>query len=192
MPETSVCKNMNAVVDIKTEMKEKVANLVHLEVPVEQIARVCSCEVAQINALLEDEEFKVILASKTIDTIEENKQFNDGWDAAEARALKVINTTLETTMDPDFALRAAAVSNKAIRRGSLGRAINGNNVTTAVINLTQTFVNRLEHFANDGATVINHGAPKQHDSLEPSQVEKMFVINRAATTLNEIDENKNG
>lgn len=165
---------------------EKMARMVLFDVPEEQIARAVG--MPEITDALESKEFKDILSSVSTEYFEHNQQLNDGWNSIEALALGTIVENLTWSRDPDFALRAAAVANKAHRRGDVSQQpINGQAGARAVINLTANFIDKLQQFnmgteksavngnGSDAVVVNNEPPHKDTDYMVPEKVEKLFV-----------------
>lgn len=168
---------------------EKMARMVLFDVPEEQIAKAVG--VPEIADALESKEFKDILSGISTEYFEQNQQLNDGWNSIEALALGTIVDTLVWSKDPDFALRAAAVANKAHRRGDVSQQpINGQAGARAVINLTANFIQKLQQFnvgtgkpavngdGSDAVVVNGKPAHKDTDYMVPEKVEKLFVVNK--------------
>lgn len=62
------------------------------------------------------EEVKSAVLKAEMARAETNQTFDSNWDLVEHRALTAVAQELAVNPDPDFALRAAAVANKAVRR----------------------------------------------------------------------------
>jgi hypothetical protein len=167
---------MNAIQTIDGVVRDRVANLLLHEVPVEQISRVTGLTVEQITDIQNDDSFRQILTEKTIAQLDEQKIFNDGWDGVEARALSIVAAKLTTTNDADYALKAAVLANKAQRRGHNGnRVIDSNAPSRAVIVLNQTFIDKLQHLTMAAPPKRDTTSKKQQDYMAPGQVEKLLL-----------------
>ncbi len=175
---------------INRDKLEKMARMSLFEVPENQIAKATG--VSDIAAAMDTKEFKDILAEISTEYFERNQQLNDGWNSVEALALGVVVDTLVWSKDPDFALRAATMANRANRRGDVAQQpINGQAGARAVFHLTATFIQKLQQFGMENqepktvenGEVIANGdgkkpAHKDTDYMVPEKVEKMFVVNR--------------
>ena len=130
----------------REKVYERIAQLALIDVPQRQIAQAVQLSEAMISDIVNhDEKFKEILAEKSIAHHEEQRIVNEGWDAVEALSIKGIVDTLAQTHDPEFLLKAAAVANKAQRRGKLNQAIPTNgDAGRVVINLNGAFVDKLQ------------------------------------------------
>lgn len=125
---------------------QKVAKLVLANVPQNQIAAACGVTEGRISQLINMPEYKNIEQELAVQKIEENELINQGWDGVEALGVKHTLIALKNNPDDDFALRAAIVANKAIRRGSINnKPINPQSAgVRAIIHLNPTFVDKLQ------------------------------------------------
>jgi len=161
---------------------EKIANLLILEVPESQIAAAVGFSVGRISQLKEDPKFKEFFAGKIAAHYEQHKEVNDGWDAVERDALSVVVTALQWSKDPDFALKAAMIANKAQRRGqaAANRPINNDLGARVVLNLNQTFVNQIQSGERqvqkqiEGYSIELDEKGKHEEVLTPVAVEKLL------------------
>lgn len=62
------------------------------------------------------EDVKSAIIKNEVDRAATSKTFDDNWDCLENLAMREVMNELRSSPDPEFALRAAAVANKAIRR----------------------------------------------------------------------------
>lgn len=165
---------------------EKMARMALFDVPEVQIAKALG--LSDIADIIVSEEYKSILSDISTEYFEQNQQLNDGWNSVEALALGIVVTNLSWSKDPDFALRAASMANKARRRGDVTQQpINGQAGARAVINLTANFIQKLQQFgmektdtaaAGEMKTVNSEPAHKDADYMVPEKVEKLFVVNK--------------
>lgn len=119
----------------------------------------------------------------------------EGWDTVEERAVAVVLETLAHQRDPKFALHAAYIANKAVRRNPamVGRVIDASKVgNTIQITLNKTFINNSVN--GEGATVNiqQNSSPKvlpkrNADVLSPMQVSKLLGVQTKAELVNELD-----
>lgn len=81
-----------------------------------QIAAALFLSDEQILAARKSTAFKKKYAEDAETAIQAQIDRDDGWDAVEERAIKNVLESLEYNRDPKYALGAAAIANKAIRR----------------------------------------------------------------------------
>lgn len=174
---------------INNQQLEKIARMAAFEVPAVQIARAMGLTEARISQITNSDEYKITLAEVSTQFFEQNQTLNDGWDTIEANSLNILMTNLKWRNDPEFALRVAAVANKANRRGSVSnRMIDGQMGARAVFHLTANFIDRLQQInvtnkvvngdtnkSTNGKVKDNIPAQKQSDYMVPEQVEKLFM-----------------
>ncbi len=162
---------------------EKIARMALFDVPEAQIAKAVG--IGDITEYTESQEYKDVLARISTEYFEQNQQLNDGWNSVEALALTAVVDNLTWSKDPDFALRAAGMANKANRRGDVTQEpINGQAGARAVFHLTQNFIQKLQNFGSENKGVVNtveidnKPAHKDTDYMVPEKVEKLFVVNQ--------------
>ncbi len=162
---------------------QKIARMAAFEIPSVQIARAMGLTEGRVSQIVNSDEYKVVLASVSTEFFEQNQLLNDGWDSIEATSLNTLMTNLQWSNDPDFALRVAAVANKANRRGSISnRMIDGQMGARAVFHLTANFIDKLNQInvtngATEKATNGEDKTPSQKESdyMVPEKVEKLFM-----------------
>jgi hypothetical protein len=91
----------------------------------------------QVSEVKASVEFRESCAKQTEERTQRLIDLEEGWDAVEQQGVAQVMQALQYSRDPDFALRAAAVANRAQRRApaSVGRVIDASNVGN-VITLT--------------------------------------------------------
>lgn len=167
---------------LKDELFERVAKLMALNVPVKQIAEAIGLSEDRVFAICREDAVKEKVAALQTQSLEQMQTINDGWDALEEMALGHVVEYMAANPDPDFALRAAQVANKAERRGYLGaRAINGGTGASTVINLQVGFVQRLQAMRE---TPVPLGAAKRVDSMTLGDAEKLLTDGIANDVVN--------
>lgn len=163
---------------------EKIARMAAFEISQAQIARALGLTEGRISQIVETDEYKNVLASISTEYFEQNQSLNDGWDTLEANALNNLLTNLAWNRDPEFALRAAAVANKANRRGDVSnRTIDGQTGARAIFHLTTHFIEKLQqnfYGSENGKDKSKENGTeklvqKQSDFMVPERVEKLFV-----------------
>ena len=135
----------------------KIANLQIANISQTKIAEIMQVSEAAISQIVASTNYKNIHSEKLAERYEQTRELDCNWDTVELAAIKTVAETLKWKADPDFALRAAAVANKAARRGNLH---NGNNPLPAqmgqrvIVNLSQVFVNKLQEVVSDDAMPV--------------------------------------
>lgn len=174
----------------KSELLTKIANMLVYQVPHAQIAMVCGITVEQLEKAMTTTQFETALATVEFENIEAQKDLNEGWDALESTAVANLLTAMQTVNDPDFSLKVAAVANKAQRRGGRNnRPIDGELGSRAVINLNQTFIERLQMSKEEKSTAIevaDNAKQKDHNFMPPNAVEKLLQVGKKA--ISEVEE----
>ncbi len=170
-----------------------------LEVTDEDVMRAVGISVEQFNIARESQGYREILARETIKEHERRQLNDEGWDSVEKVALTNILETMAWSKDPDYALKAAAVANKAIRnRRGKGNAtiVPGETGARAVIYLERKFVTRVQSDMNgvsktiEETQVIKAVIPKKDTNmLNPAAVEQLMAPEtvRKLTDEDEID-----
>lgn len=172
---------------IARDKLEKIARMSLFEVPENQIAKATG--VSDIAATMDTQEFKDVLAELSTEYFERNQQLNEGWNSVEALAITTVIENLTWSKDPDFALRAATMANRANRRGDVvQQPINGQAGARAVFHLTANFIEKLQLFgAQQDKTSMKvveeikaaeEPAHKDTDYMVPERVEKLFVADQ--------------
>lgn len=135
------------------------------------------------------EEIKEAVAQSEISRAKTSAVFDANWDTVEDLALKSVARELQINPDPEFALRAAAVANKAVRRrredalvaakaGQVYQQVNTNNI--AILNLPKVFMQQLAIETPQSATKQielqreSTAIQKMHDSVDVSTVKDAF------------------
>lgn len=129
-----------------------------MQVPREQIAEVLCFDLPELEAIIENEDFKQF--NREFLAEEFSRAFGTvrSWDDVEAKALKAVSEALDLDPEPDFALRAAMTANKANRHG-FGKRVDPLDLQAGarrVINLKTTFVEKIEN----NTVVLNNNDPK--------------------------------
>jgi len=163
---------------------EKMARMALFDISQTQIAKAIGKSDSYVSEIMDTDEFKEVLAGISTEYFEQNQQLNDGWNSIEALALTQVVETLTWSKDPDYALRAAMLANKAQRRGDVAKTpIDAQMGARAVINLTANFIQKLQQFGMEKETprtvdnIETSSEPPQKDAnyMVPEKVEKLFV-----------------
>ena len=190
-PNLNGCEIMAKELEASTkQLYIKIANMQLMNVAATAIAEVIGVTEGAISQLVVKAEYLEIKQALLATRYSEQQELDEGWDGIERKAVKVVGDALAWNADPEFALRAAALANKSVRRGkSVGNEVLPGMVGQRVhISLSQTFINRLNHVKGDDVAeegvaaappVIEHkvnaGEPiKQHNSLSAKSVKKLF------------------
>lgn len=175
-----------SLTDTQREKLDKIARMRLHEVPLSEIAAIVGISESRISQICATEQYQEIYSKLAYEIVEQYNTLNDGWDSVEALALDCVVKHLEWQKDPDFALRAATMANRANRRGRFNNVpLQGRTDVRAVINLSAKFVQKFEqHFTPQPNVPRNlNGNPdkkidmlprKASDVLTPDAVEKLF------------------
>lgn len=138
------------------------------------------------------EDVKEVVTKAEVSRARTSAVFDDNWDMVENLALQNVARELQLSPDPEFALRAAAVANKAVRRrreeaklaaqGALAQnlAVNTNNI--AILNLSKNFIAELQGESRESARhqlEVQRNAlaqQKLHDNVDVAIVKDTFGI----------------
>ena len=162
-----------------------------------QIARALGIAPSTVTDIQSNDDYQNILAEKTNDRFSRAKGLADGWDAVEALALNQIVEALQQVPDADYALRAAAIANKAARHGHNGNTPIVGGSATGVIKMQFNFINQMNVNGSNNEKPMNGGACEEsaaitvngesrkveHDQrktvnmLDPSEAEKILNPN---------------
>lgn len=171
---------------------DRIVAMCAMQVPAVQIAEAVGLSEGRISQIKETDEFKQALAIELAKRLEERQELDDGWDGIEKKAIGIVADNLKWNKNPEFALKAALIANKAVRRNSqFNQPLPTNMGQRVVINLSQTFVQKLkDSSAEEMKTVAavdvgqgpngrpqlegENGAKKVVNLLAPAAVEEMF------------------
>ena len=166
---------MTDLIQLEVELG-KIAKMDFAGVPERQIAAACNVSVAKLTQLQETEEYKITLATIASESFEKIDVLNGGWDMVENLAMNKVVDHLGKAVDPDYALKAAAFANKAVRRGRHSNdPISVQPGQQAVINVSLSFADKLQQ-----AFVINPRASKElkkkdDNFLSPKAVNELLM-----------------
>lgn len=159
-------------IELQEALITRIAKLVTMNVAHKQIAVATGVSATIISDVIANPKVVQKVQEITTADIEQQDLVNRGWDGIEEAALGTVLETLQATPDPDYALRAAALANKAQRRGSGNEPINGKTSTTATIELNAVFIERLQTITI-GIHKISEDA-KRVDTLDVQQTQELF------------------
>lgn len=168
---------------------EKLARMEAGGVSRDAICKSTGLSESRISQIFESEEFKEIQEQVHAANWEEQELVNRGWDSVEALGINGVVQALQADPDPDFALRAAAVANKAIRRGDYkNNPIAANVGMKAVIVMNNTFIDRIKERQIGGNTVEQLSDEKKaSDFMPPKDVQSLLKINREEDPFNKVE-----
>lgn len=125
----------------------KIARMVLAGIGHVQIAAASGVSEGRISQILKTEDYKAEEELIAAEKFEEMDLLNQGWDGIENLGVQRVMEALQYDPEPEFALRAAAVANKAARRGGRHgqQMINPQNAgVRAIINLKAEFIEKLQ------------------------------------------------
>lgn len=177
--------------NLTEDQYERIAALLLDGVAQSSVAEIMGITPGRITQIKDEENFKQIYSRLAGERIEKDSKVNNSWDKIEQDALDVVAKRLKFSNDPEFALKAAAVANRATRRGSArgNQAIPSDLGQRVVIQLNNTFINQIQQGQTEqgrlieGKSVIDTSGTKTMDVLPPAQVEKF--INSVDADVNE-------
>lgn len=160
---------------------EKVAALFVQQAPLAVAAVASGLSVTEIEGLIETEDFKKALASKQYEEHQRQVLIDKGWDGVEELAIASVVTHLTQNPDPDYALKAGMIANRAERRSKQNKTLEAPGAGqghTIVIQMNQRFVNYVQD-KNQMIQLNNRNddplpPKKQSNLLGPALVEKML------------------
>lgn len=176
---------------------DKLAGMVLMEVPRSDIATFFGVSESRISQIInDDEEYKLALQRATVDYHNKYQNIRDGWDGVEAFAVASLVETLAHDHDPEFALKAAAVANKATRRGGpkSDTLLNPNTGNHVVLNLTNRIIEQIQQInvtpdrlskAVDHE-VLESGVTKIHNTANPKYIKETLGHSEDETTNEEL------
>lgn len=124
----------------------KLARMVEQGVPENELANIFETTPTQLSTVLASPKYIQALAHVHEEAYSKQELLNNGWDGIEEFAMSTVLSHLQgPTPDPDYALKAAAFANKAVRRGKhVNEPIVVQPNMQSVIQLNATYVGKLE------------------------------------------------
>lgn len=162
------------------EIFERIAKMESFGMTPVKIATATGLSESRISQIRQMPEYRTVLSNSETAEHEKFQTLNDGWDNVEAWSLNNVLMALKNSPDPDFALRAATIANRAQRRGRqnipIGSTANG---VRAVINLNGNYIEKLQAdftVENHRENIRNTQTLVQKDAsyMQPSAVEKLL------------------
>ncbi len=176
---------MTALIQVQ-EAIDRIAKMDFAGVSETQIATACNISSAKLSELQETEKYKIVLAEIAAESFDKADVLNGGWDMVENLAMNKVVDYLQRAPDPDYALRAAAYANKAVRRGQHNNTpIAVQPGQQAIINVSLSFADKLQQ-----AFVIKPEAAKnlkkKDDNFLPPKAVNALLTKKAIKVQNEI------
>lgn len=169
-------KDANGFFDEKEKkLYEKIARFEVLGVTDEDTRNALGIVNGDLENIRGEERYKKVYARLLEEKIEERDTLNSGWDAIEEMALQRVFKKLQMGADPDYALKAAMVANKAQRKPANTRVIDANNAGQTKIALTQSFTLKLTANGLQPVKTIEQVDKKSQDFLPPEKIENMLT-----------------
>ena len=158
------------------EALDRIAKMDFAGVPEGQIAAACNISVATIITLQETAKYKTTLAKIAADSFDKLDILNGGWDMVENLAMNKVVDHLQHAPDPDYALKAAAYANKAVRRGRHSNdPISVQPGQQAVINVSLSFADKLQQAFTVNSTPLKELKKKDDNFLPPMAVNELLM-----------------
>lgn len=181
--------------DTKRRSFEKIANMQLAGMPVDAIAKVMCVTAPAISQITSRKDYKDVQLQIFESNFQKQREIDEGWDSLEHKAITGIQANMKWNADPEFALRVAAVANKAQRRGSANygnEPLNANVGQRVNISLSKIYVNQItvgEEGEKEPVKQIEQVqeeavvAIKVTDNLSKSAVEKLFRLDTSADNV---------
>lgn len=151
-----------------------------------QIAAACNIPVATVMTIQETPKYKVLLAEIASESFDKIDVLNGGWDMVENMAMNKVVEHLGKVVDPDYALKAAAYANKAVRRGRhSNEPISVLPGQQAVINVSLAFADKLQQvftISPREATELK----KKDDNFLPAKAVNTLLTKKVGQVQDEI------
>jgi len=130
---------------LSSKKMQKLARMEIVGVERKVTAQALGVSESRISQIMKTEEYLEQAQIVAGETFKQNELINKGWDGIEALGIRRVVEALQNDPEPDFALRAAALANKAQRRGTFSNnPISQNAGIRTVVQLNATFVEKLQ------------------------------------------------
>jgi len=173
------------------QQMDKIARLTYAQVSDVEIGNVVNLSPARISQIKDTEQYKTIYSLIVSEKANDRQETDDSWDKIERLATGRIATHLEWTNDPDYALKAAMVANKAQRRNVLNTPISADAGARTIIQLGGNYITKLQVNNGEGGTVLNEPKvveQKQTDLANPKRVEEILGIGKGQAKVTIIEQ----
>lgn len=167
--------NMTALIQLQ-EAVDRIAKMDFAGVPERQIAAACNISITKLSELQETGKYKDVLADIAAESFDKQDILNGGWDMVENLAMNKVVAHLEHAPDPDYALKAAAFANKAIRRGQHSNTpIAVQPGQQAIINVSLSFADKLQQAFTINSQPVKELKKKDNNFLPPKAVNALLT-----------------
>lgn len=172
----------------------KLARMVDQGVPEKELANIFGASEEQIAATLASVDYANALAHVREETYDKQELLNKGWDGVEEFAVSTVLGHLQgPTPDPDYALKAAMIANKAVRKGKhTNEPIIVQPNMQSVIQLNATYVNKLEQTFNIEKREVKTMELKQTNMLSVKGVKSLLGVTKDVTEDVEVIDDLDG
>ncbi len=154
---------------------ERIARMDYAGVPDEQIAAACGIGIEQLETLRVSEKYTAQMATIVSEDFDKQQVLNGGWDMVENLAMNKVVDHLQRVPDPDYALKAAALANKAVRRGKAqNETIAFQPGQQAIINVSMNFADKLQSEYTASQRDMSLLKKKDNNFLPPRAVTQML------------------
>jgi hypothetical protein len=182
--------------DLEIKLRRKAGVLAAFGLADKTIADTLFVSLEQVAAIKETHEFKQSCAKQTEERTQRLIDLEQGWDGIEEASTAQVLHHLMHSRDPEFALRAAMVANRAQRRSpaTLGRVIDASNVGNVItLTVNRNYVQNITNQENGGkkATVEIQGEVKEiprkaSDISSPKRLADLLGIHEEGKAQKEI------
>lgn len=171
---------------------EKMARMAHAGVSQIQIASVVGLSEGRVSQIMDSQEYINQISAIEAESFEQMDLMNRGWDGIEERSLAIVFDHLQGVPDPDFALKAAVVANKAVRRGQhVNKPIQIQAGLQTVIELNATFIGQLQQNFQVEERKIEKLPLKTTNMLSVKGVHSMLGMTKTVEGFEVIDDSTN-
>lgn len=182
--------------DAEIKLRRKAGVLAAFGLVDKAIADTLFITLEQVALIRETTEFKESCARQTYERTQRLIDLEEGIDAVETQSVAKILNHLQYSSDPDFALRAFAVSNRAQRRApsSVGRVIDASNVGNVItLTVNKNYIANVSGGETKKAAVIDLQARvdndiprKASDISSPKRLSEILQVGSRLTKEQEI------
>ena len=153
----------------------RVAGMKNAGMSDDQIATACQVSSEVLQKIYERDAYKEELAKLVENEFDKFNTLNEGWDMVENLAMNKVIEHVQKMPDPDFALRAAVMANKAQRRGRHNNTpINAIPNGQVTIHLTANFADRMQQDFNISERKPEAIEKKDNNFLAPKSVQSLL------------------
>lgn len=158
------------------EQLERLARMVVLGVAQDELCQIFGLSQTQFETITGTEEYQTVFGKIQLERYSQIDDANDGWNKIETTSLKKVQQHLESFADPDYALRAAIMANKAVRRGnSVGnKPIEVQPNLQTVIQLKVSYVQKVEGGLNVQPRAIENVPQKEVNFMPVKDVKSLL------------------